>query len=138
MFELWRAAKTRRNLYRLEVPVTIEHEYQGAQRGHPSTYAFVRFECLPAAELSFSSVANWPESMSEASRNSLHRGIAEGIVDGLTGAIYPHRGVAIRLIDCRYDEVCSSVASFHHATVCAMQTLLKSAWTIVLQPHEEP
>lgn len=138
MLDLWRAGKIRRNLYRLEVPVTVEHEFQGAQWGHPSTYAFVRFECQPADELSFASAAHWPDSIPEAEQDSLHRGVAEGIVDGLMRAMYPHRGVAIRLVDCRYDEICSSVMSFHHATVCAMETLLKSAWTIVLQRHEEP
>jgi hypothetical protein len=130
MLDLWRAQKVERGgFYRLQVPVTVEHEFNALKRGHPSTYAFVRFECAPASELRFTPAAVWPDYISPKEADALHRGIVEGIVDGLVHEIYPHRGVSVRLVECRYDESDSSVWAFHRATVFAMQTLLKSAWT---------
>jgi hypothetical protein len=50
--EKLRDSKRSRNLYRLASSVTVEHEFR-KQFGHPSSYAFVRFECAPADDLSF-------------------------------------------------------------------------------------
>jgi hypothetical protein len=129
MLDLWRTAKPQRKGWRLEVPVLVEHEFQGAQRGHPSTFAFVRFQCDPAASLSFTPAAVWPEFISANEQDALHRGIAEGIVDGLMHELYPYSGVALRLVESRYDQTSSSVLAFHRATVFAMNTLRKSGWT---------
>jgi hypothetical protein len=43
--------KRERTFYRLESTTTVEYEHQGSNWGHPSTYAFVKFECVATDDL---------------------------------------------------------------------------------------
>ena len=57
--EKLREAKRSRGFWRLDSSETIESEFKG-QFVHPSSYAYVRFECHPADDLSFEVQASWP------------------------------------------------------------------------------
>jgi hypothetical protein len=101
----------------------VEHEFRG-QLGHPSSYAFVRFECAPADDLSFQVRASWPSTVSQGDRTHADLGIAEGVADILLEGLYQYSGCAIVLVDVRWDDVGSSVAAFMKATKSAMQQLV--------------
>ena len=134
--EKLRDAKRSRNFDRLESSTHVEHELQRPNFGHPSTYAFVRFACEPADDLSFEARASWPSTLSEDYCLELERAIAEAVADVLFEGVYQHTGCAVTLIDVRFDEICSSVASFMLATKCAMQELLTHKWKAVIR-HKE-
>jgi hypothetical protein len=61
--EKLRDAKCSRNFYRLESSTYVEHEFRHPHFGHPSTYAFVRFACDAADDLSFEARALWPSTV---------------------------------------------------------------------------
>jgi len=131
--EKLRDAKYSRNFYRLESSTHVEHEFRHPHFGHPSTYAFVRFACDPADDLSFEARASWPSTVRDDYRLELERAIAEAVADVLLEGLYQHTGCAVTLTDIRYDEICSSVASFMWATKSAMQELLTRQWKIVIR-----
>lgn len=126
--EQLRDQKRERHFYRLAAPQTIQYEFR-RQFGHPSSYAFVRFDCRPADDLSFEACAAWPATVSESEQSGLEQAIAEAIADVLLAGLYQHSGCALRLIEVRYDAVGSSQASFMEATKRAMQELLDGGWT---------
>jgi|SRR5215469_15538120 len=130
--EKLRDTKRSRNFYRLASPVTVEHEFR-SQFGHPSSYAYVRFECTPADDLSFETRASWPSAVSEGDRAQVELAVAETIADALLEGVYQHSGCAIVLVDVRWDDVGSSEAAFMKATESAMQQLAASPWKIVLR-----
>jgi hypothetical protein len=113
--ERLRDAKRSRHFYRLESSTHVEHEFRG-NFGHPSSYAFVRFACELADDLSFEARASWPSTVSDDCRLELERGIAEAVADVLLEGLYQHTGCAVTLIEIRYDEIGSSVAAFMRAT----------------------
>jgi hypothetical protein len=131
-----RDAKRSRNFYRLRSSQAVEYEFRG-QFGHPSSYAFVRFECAPADDLSFQVRASWPTTVSEGDRAHVELGIAEGVADILLEGVYQHSGCAIVLVDVRWDDVGSSVAAFMGATKSAMQQLVAGEWEIVLRSEKQ-
>jgi len=114
----------------------VEYEFRG-QFGHPSSYAFVRFECATADDLSFQVRASWPPTVSEGDRTRVELGIAEAVADTLLEGIYQYSGCAIVLVDVRWDDVGSSVAAFMRATKSAMQQLLAGDWEIVLRSEKQ-
>jgi hypothetical protein len=128
-------AKLSRNYYRLVAPTSVEHELR-RQFGHPSSYAFVRFECVPGDELIFEAVASWPESVSPSYGAALDRMIAEGVADGLLDDVYPHSGCTVTLVETRYDEIGSSEAAFLWAATRAMTTLKEGKWNLITKPHQ--
>jgi len=130
--ESLRDHKRQRNFYRLASPQTIQHEFRG-QFGHPSSYALVKFDCLPADDLSFEACAVWPATVSESERRGLEQAIAEAIADVLLADVYQHSGCALRLVEVRYDEVGSSQASFMKAAKRAMQELMAGEWTMIIR-----
>jgi hypothetical protein len=131
-----RDAKYSRNFYRFESSTHVEHEFRHPHFGHPSTYAFVRFACDPADDLSFEARASWPSTVPADYRLELERAIAEAVADVLLEGLYQHTGCAVTLIEIRYDEICSSVASFMWATKSAMQELLTRQWKVVIRNKE--
>jgi len=134
--ERLRDAKRSRNFYRLRSSQTIEYEFRG-QFGHPSSYAFVRFECAPADDLSFQVRASWPSTVSEGDRTHVELGIAEAVADILLEGVYQQSCCAIVLVDVRWDDVGSSVAAFMRATKSAMQQLVAGDWEIVLRSEKQ-
>jgi hypothetical protein len=134
--ERLRDAKRSRNFYRLRSSQAVEYEFRG-QFGHPSSYAFVRFECAPADDLSFQVRASWPTTVSEGDRTHVELGIAEGVADMLLEGVYQHSGCAVVLVDVRWDDVGSSVAAFMRATKSAMQQLVAGDWEIVLRSEKQ-
>jgi hypothetical protein len=128
-----RELKRSRNFYRLASTTHVEHEYRGGQWGHHSTYAFVRFECSPADDLIFESRASWPSTVYESEQAELERAVAETVADALLSGLYQHSGCIVTLVEVRYDDVCSSVASFMIATESAVKDLLAAKWTIIFK-----
>ena len=136
MAELQSAAKRSRNFYRLDAPTTIEHEFT-RQFGHPSSFAFTRFDCAPSDELLFEAAASWPASVSPDYAVALERAIAEGVADGLLDGLYPHTGCRVTLVETRYDEIGSSEAAFLWAATAAMRKLTEQKWSIVHRPTND-
>lgn len=130
-------AKRSRNFYRLASSTQVEHEFRHPHFGHPSTYAFVRFACDPADDLSFESRTSWPSTVSDDYRPELERAIAEAVADVLLEGLYQHTGCAITLINVRYDEIGSSVAAFMRAANSAMRELLTREWKVVIRPEKQ-
>ena len=124
--------KRRRNFYRLSSPKTVQHEFRG-QYGHPSSYAFVRFDCIPAEDLSFEARATWPEKVTKEYQAVLELAIAESMADTLLEGLYQHTGCALTLSEVRYDEIGSSEAAFMKASEGAIRELLAADWTIVIR-----
>jgi hypothetical protein len=131
-----RDLKRSRNFYRLASTTVVQHEYRGKQFGHPSTYAFVRFECAPADDLSFESRASWPSTVLHDEQTQVEQAIAESVADALLSGLYQHSGCAVTLADVRWDDVCSGVASFMRATNFAMQDLLAAEWTVIVKKRK--
>jgi hypothetical protein len=123
--------KRSHNCYRLATTTVVEHEYRGTQYGHPSSYAFARFECAPADELSFQSRASWPTTLDKDERIGLEYAMAECVADVLLRGIYQHSGCAITLIEVRWDDTGSGEAAFTKADDRAMQDLLAADWKII-------
>jgi len=129
-------AKRKRNYHRLANPAIVEHEFNG-QYGHPSSYAFVRFECSPSDELSFEVAMRWPESIPAGYVQRLECAIAEGVADALLDGLYPHTGCRVALVDIRYDNLGSSEAAFLWSATAAARKLLSEQWTIVIRPRND-
>lgn len=128
IFEKWLKQKLSFNSYwRLKESVMLEYEFKGAQFGHPSTYAFVRFEIVPSEELCFDSIIDWtPHTFSDGSAELHEVLICEAIVDGLVcNSTTPYSGCSLKLIDIKYDEVSSSPAAFYKATKAVLAELIK-------------
>ena len=133
--ERLRDDKRSRNFYRLESPRTVQHEFRG-HFGHPSSYAYVRFECAPADDLSFEARVSWP-STTLGEGQKFERAIAESVADELLAGVYQHSGCAVTLVEVRYDLVGSSEAAFMRAAKSAMQDLLMGDWKIVPRPQKQ-
>jgi hypothetical protein len=127
----WRRCKSRVARYRLDAPCSIEHEYQGRQWGHPSTYAFARFECAPAEHLVFEMRAKWPDHLTADYCGLLRDAMSTAIVDVLVAADDPHVGCSLTCIDVKWDDVASSERAFYRATRAAMATLCERKWSLV-------
>ncbi len=109
-----------------------EYEYKG-RIGHPSSYAFVRFECQPAKNLGFDSTVLWSNHI-PSDWISLHEtSILEAIVDGLLCvSTTPYLGCSLTLVDIKYDEVSSSPTAFYRATKEAIAELIRvNRWNML-------
>jgi len=91
-----RAPKRSRAFLRLASSQTIDHEFRG-QFGHPTSYAFVQFECAPTNELSFESRATWPATLSKEYGAKLERAVAEAVADVLLEGVQQHSGCTVVL-----------------------------------------
>jgi hypothetical protein len=120
-----------RHYWRLREPNAVDYEYK-ERLGHPSSYAYVRFECQPAERLSFSSTASWPNGLTADWVSEFEASICEGIVDGLVCvSVTPFSGCSLNLVSIKYDEVSSSGAAFYKATKGAMAEFIKtSRWDV--------
>jgi hypothetical protein len=128
----WRQWKGRLARRRLDAPCSIEHEYRGKQWGHPSTYAFVRFECTPANDLVFKMGTTWPVHLEADYCRRLQDAMCAAIVDGLVGTEVPHVGCSLICTEVKWDDVASSEMSFYRATRAAMTALCERKWSLVL------
>ena len=132
--ERLRVPRGSRMFLRLASSKIVNHEFRG-QFGHPTSYAFVEFECAPANELSFDSRATWPVTVSKEYGAKLERAVAEAVANVLLEGVHQHSGCTVVLTNARYDEVGSSEAAFTKATKAAMRTLLTSRWAVVGGPE---
>lgn len=132
--ERLRASRRSRIFLRLASSQIVSHEFRG-QFGHPTSYAFVQFECAPASELRFESRATWPNTVSKEYGAELERAVAEAVAEVLLEGVHQHSGCAIVLANARYDEVGSSEAAFMKAAKAAMRSLLASKWVVVSGPE---
>ncbi|HLJ87057.1 MAG TPA: hypothetical protein VKZ53_09540 [Candidatus Angelobacter sp.] len=131
--EKFRGDKQSSHFFRLVSPMAVQHEFC-RQFGHPSSYAFVRLECVPADDLSFEVRALWPLTVSKEERMECERAIAESIGDMLLDGPYPHSGCALALVEVGYDAIGSSVYAFMQAARSALQDLLAAKWNLVPLP----
>lgn len=122
----WRQWKERPASWRLREPCVVEHEYHGKPVGHPSTFAFVRFECRPADALTFKMTAFVPEAAK--GERYLPMGMAAAILDVLLAQEPARPGVALHCTDIGWDDVTSSGRSFYLATAEAMRQLRGKVW----------
>jgi len=120
--------KGSRGSLRLASSTIVQHEFRG-QFGHPSSYAFVQFECAPADDLSFQVRASWPPEVLEGEAVRIERAIAKGIADVLLNGVNKYSGCAVVLVTVRWNEVGSSETAFMKAAILAMQNLLTAEWT---------
>jgi hypothetical protein len=114
---------------RLKSPQVVEYEFRG-HFGHPSSYALVKFECLPATHLTFEAKATWPSTLTEEYIRSCEVSIAAGVADVLLQGDHQHRGCSIVLIEVRWDDVGGSAHAFRRATTAAMENLVKGKWEL--------
>jgi hypothetical protein len=129
----WLNAKSKeKNFYSLENACAQKYEFKGLNWGHPSNYAYIEFQCQPALELSFSSHADWPATLSAEYILRVESAICQGIVDALLSeSIHPYRGCSLKLVKVIWDDIMSSEAAFYKATKHAMKELiLKGKWQI--------
>jgi hypothetical protein len=128
----WSRCKSRFTGRRLDAPCSVEHEYEGKQWGHPSTYAFVRFECAPAESLVFEMRAEWPPHLTADYCDLLRDAMCAAIVDALVAADCPHLGCSLACTEVRWDDVASSEFAVYRATRAAMTHLReKERWSFV-------
>jgi len=78
--ERLRDAKRCRTCWRLNSSETVEYEFQAFE---PPRYAYVRFECAPANDLSFEARALWPPTVSDSHATEVELAVAEGVADVL-------------------------------------------------------
>lgn len=130
--EKLRDTKRGRKSLRLNSSETVEHEFRAFE---PPRYAYVRFECGPADDLSFEVRALWPPTVTDSYRRDLELAAAEGVADVLLEGVYQHSGCRVVLADVRYDEIESSVAAFMKAAASAMRSLLSKKWIPVEVPR---
>ena len=124
----WRHWKSRIGARRLAAPCGVQHEYQGKQWGHPSTYAFVRFECEPAEELIFEMHAKWPPHLTSDYRRLLYDAMSAAIVDVLVATDDRYTGCSLSCVEVRWNDVTSSEFAFYLATRTAMNALREQEW----------
>jgi len=115
--------KRSRNFFRLASTTTVQHEFRG-QYGHPSSYAFVRFECAPADDLSFEVCASWSAAVDKGDLTRFERAIAESVADVLLDGLYQHTGYTVSLVEVRYDDIGSS-----EAEAVAHLTTVRDYWS---------
>jgi hypothetical protein len=128
----WRRTRSRFGHRRLVAACAKEHRYQGQQVGHPSTFAFVRFECAPADGLTFELRAPWPEHLTPEDRSRLVDAMVAAVVDVLATGDTPHLGCALACVGVEWDDVASSEQSFYAATRAALTALRdEEAWARV-------
>jgi len=85
----------------------------------------VRFECAPAAELTLTIAARWPE---REDRRHLDDAVAAAVVDVLASSDTPRLRCAVTLVAIEWTE--ASTLAFYCATAAAMTTLRDNhAWT---------
>jgi hypothetical protein len=132
--EKLRDAKRSRSFWRLEASQVVEHEFR-VQFGHPSSYAFVQFECAPADDLCFEARAAWPPEVPMDYQKQFEIAVAEAVADALLEGVYQHSGCTVTLVAVRYDEIGSSEAAFMKAAKSAMQSLLACKWRPVGRPE---
>jgi hypothetical protein len=120
-----------RNYYQLEEPFSHEHVFR--KPTNHLIYAAVRFDCTPAASLSFDFTARWPESLSQNERSGLEKAIGCALVEELFSAqFYPYSGCKIVLASVGWDDVGSSEAAFFLATKQAMREfVVRGRWKLV-------
>jgi hypothetical protein len=131
---LQHSAKSGRNYHRLRERTTASHEFRG-RFGHPSSYAYVRFDCAPADSLVFQATCTWPSGVPPDEARSWEHYVAEGVADALLTGLYAYSGCEVSLVEVRYDEVGSSGAAFLWAATAAMRELVarRNCWDIVIR-----
>jgi len=112
------------SFFRLKSPQVVEYEFRG-HFGHPSSYAFVKFECLPATHLTFEAKATWPSTLTEEYIRSCEVSIAAAVADVLLQGEYPRRGCSVVLSEVRWDDIGGSAHAFRRAATAAMENLVK-------------
>ena len=123
LLENWGAQKQSHNFQRLRSSTLAEYEFI-RQRGHPSSYSYVKFRADPADELTLIFEVQWPEEFDETYTKRIKHAVAEAVLDTLWLTINPFRGCLVRLIEFKWDTIGGSEAAVHSATLLAMSILV--------------
>ncbi|HEY8599902.1 MAG TPA: hypothetical protein VIL85_15805 [Thermomicrobiales bacterium] len=129
LLESWGQQKaTDPRYYRLTENQTQKFVFQGRQWGHPSNFAAVTFDCMPAESLSLTCNAIWPPSLDTQYCRLLEQAIGYGLIEALLAkTFYPYRGCALTLTAIEWDDVMSSEVAFYRASKGAMDKLIAEA-----------
>jgi hypothetical protein len=131
LLENWGAQKQSQNFRRLNSSAIAEYELVG-QRGHPSSYAFVKFFAEPADELSLIFEVEWPAEFDQTYTKRIKHTIAEAVLDTLWLVKDPFRGCLLRLVEFKWDPIGGSEVAVHSATLVAMHMLVADGdWVLV-------
>jgi hypothetical protein len=122
----WAEQKFTHNCYRLRKPCMAEFEFIG-QRGHPSSYASVRFAAAPADQTALNFDVEWPSTFDTTYRQRIENSIAEAVLDVLWSTKDAFRGCALRLVGFKWDEIGGSEIAVYRATRQALQRLVSEA-----------
>ena len=128
ILEEWLKRKLSFDSYlQLQESIALEYEFKGARMGHPSNYAFVRFEVNPAENLSFYSTVSWVDNDVPSNWISLYESlICEAIIDGLVcTSTTPFIGCSLNLIAIKHHAVSSSPTAFYKAAKEVMSELVR-------------
>ena len=98
--------------------------YQQGRLGHPSTYAGIRLECLPSAELEYQVDTIWPSDFDDDYRAAIAAVVCDGIVESLMCHLEPYLGCSISLKEVRWHPTGSSEHAMYRATKLAIADLL--------------
>ena len=132
LFTHWGISKRARNFRRLRAPIVVQYDHR-RQFGHPSSFASVRIEAVPADRFSMQFDADWPAGTDVNEARNFESAIAEGLIDALFTAVEPYRGCSLRVVGVQVDEVGSSFAAFYIAATKAAEQLVRDGgWEIVI------
>lgn len=115
--------------YTLFEPVEIEHTYRRASCG-PSDFAYVRFRCEPAAELTVSVVAEWPVQLRPPSIERIEQAVRNGVATAFVAS--PAHACKVTLTAIGWDDVQSSESAFRNAAAEALVSLAsdETKWNV--------
>jgi hypothetical protein len=122
----WSEQKLTHNFRRLRNRYVVEYEFI-RQPGHPSSYAFVKFEAEPAEQASLEFDVDWPSDFDVIYTTRIKNSIAEAVLDTLWSSKTASRGCKLRLVDFKWYEVGGSEVAVHAATQKALQRLILEA-----------
>ena len=124
----WGQAKlSHKNIRRLDRPLDCEYEFERFGC-NPSSYAYVKFECVPGNKFEYKSVAQWPKDVSINEINHLEQAVIEAMIDLLVSeSNEPLIGCSITLSQVKCSLKGSSYDAFYSATQKAIAQLVKNS-----------
>ena len=115
--------------FTLAEPVEIEHTYRRPTCG-PSGFAYVKFRCEPASELTFSVVVEWPMQLRQPHIGRIEQAVKNGVATAFAAS--PAHACKVTLTAIGWDDVQSSEFAFLNAAAEALVSLAssESKWTV--------
>lgn len=136
LMEAWISSEFDARGLALQRAIQVEYEYHGPQFGATAVFAYVRFHCEPADELTFEVDAWPPTDVEEDEWEQFCEGMGVALIDGLMCAPQVHHSrVRVVLRQARCDGMMSNRKAFYRAARGAMQALVDNgSWAWDLPP----